>query len=241
MKLIRKISSNPIVLLFVIINFIFVSCSTSDNNILPNKNQLNNTKFSDIDVFKGVMFLEGPVADMLPSFKELNFRNYLKNESDIEKIKSFQTTLIAYINTNNPSFLSKFRKDITSGDYYKVKNILNLAVNEIKSSSILLGNLDVKQLSKIESSISTATNNKTISKEDLQSIVSTINGSNQLKANDSDVCVLVYAAVAVVCVVVAVFFWVAPNDPSDNPTLSSKKSFYSDSFQTDITLNLKGI
>ena len=140
MKKIRKIATNPLFLVLLLTNYILYSCSSGTNDLENDENssvskssvssKLQN--FTDEEVFKGVIFMEGDVAELFPKYKELNFRNFIDNENDINEIVNFQNVLMSSIKAENPEFLSNFNKEITSGDYYRVKEAISLANNEIK-------------------------------------------------------------------------------------------------------------
>lgn len=256
MKKIRQISQNPIVIALVLFNFIFVSCNrdeiiknyedTSTDKTVFSKvgNNPSNLTYTDIDVFKGIMFIEGPVADKFPEFKELNFRNFIKEPQKINQILRFQNDVINHIITNNPKYLKEFRDNITSGNYYLVRETVLNASNLVKQETILLTNINSKDVnSHSEKFMKENGLNPNSSIKDIVKAVK--NNSNKIKPGstwyyDSDT--FVYSAVAVVAVVAAVavvsVVLSIPLVNSDNNE-NNNSSYLADKYISDITLNMQ--
>ena len=256
MKRIRKICQNPTVIMLVLFNFIFVSCNRDEiisNNVSSN-NKLKefaakNNQYTDIDVFKGVVFQEGIVAEkFLGDFNELNFRNYAENETEIKNIISFQNTIVSYIGSNDPDYFSKFRTEIGSGDYKRVNAIINDTAVLIRDITFKLGELsddDVVQIQKtFEESFAGADMTNGMSKQQIQTFVQVFK-KKQASFGDQleKVWFWKYAAVAyaLVAVVLAAAILVLEKiDPGSQNHLDGS-NFYNDNFQAEITLQLEGI
>lgn len=251
MKKIRQITQNPFILAFLLIAFLNVSCNQDD--LVDSNNPVNSKQYTDIDVFKGVMFLEGPVADKLDDFKELNFKYFAENQSDIDRMQNYQNTLVSYIESSNPNYFSEFRKEIGSGDFYRVKETVSNAALLIKDKTIEMSGLDESEVESLQKSITEKLStshdfNKKLSKEDIQSIVKDMQDytsqSNRDKASPVgiDLWILIYGAAVVAAVVVLLALWVNPPSPSDPiPSSSSKNNYYSENLQSEITIQLEGI
>ena len=173
MKTIRKIAHSPLFIFFLITNFLFVSCSSdlSNNNDLEKLNTdlgvASKTKsFTDEDVFKGVIFFEGEVAEKMGSYKDLNFRTYTNKKSDIDKALKFQKEILNLIKIQNPNFLSNFRLKIGSGNFYVVKEAFNDAFAKVTEATSSLTN---------------------ISKENLESTAKKILSDNNINGNTSKI------------------------------------------------------
>ena len=246
MKKIRQISQNPIVIALVLFNFIFVSCNrdefTKENSENPTKLGLN-SKFSDKDVFKGIMFIEGPVADMFPEFKELNFRSFMKDETQVKNVLNFQDNLINNIATNNPNYLKNFRKNVSSGDYYVVQQAITDAAKLIQEKIIQISK-NSKKSDKFINNIAHEfiQKNKITPNSSIKEIVQAAKENNKIKPGSTfwyDTDTFVYAVVAVAGAVVAVgaitVFLFAPESNGDN----NSSSYITEKYISDITLGLK--
>lgn len=235
------------------------SCSQDeiiDNSIESKKNE-SLQKISDVDVFKGIIFFEGPISNSFPEFKDLNFRTYIDNKDDINKMVDFQNTLIAAIQKSNPNFFHNFRNDVTSGDYYKVRNAIKNAGIEIKNQTLKMAglsesdyiNLQKSVLNKVSTSIEL---NKKITKEDISKIAKEVNtySSTQNTSSDAklpdwlavDLWVVIYGAVAVaVAAVLAAVVGVTEETPSTESKSINQDNFYNENLYSEVTVKLEGI
>lgn len=83
------------------ISFLIFSCSKNEvvqdsiNGIVQNpidkeisnkSADITSISYSDEAVFKGIIFLEGPVAEKLVDFKDLNFRTFITDENKIIEV-----------------------------------------------------------------------------------------------------------------------------------------------------------
>jgi hypothetical protein len=128
MKKIKSISIKYYIPTIIGIIFLLFSCTKDE--VLNDEQGMDKTPFTDEEVFKGVMFIEGPVANKMSDFKDLNFRSFVADKSLIEEIINFQNEIINRIKSSDSSYLSNFRKKIGSGDYYLIKStISNLSQN----------------------------------------------------------------------------------------------------------------
>src|SRR5690606_37233296 len=95
----------------------FFSC-TKDKTVanLAEKAQKSNLQtmnttagFTDEDIFRGVMFLDGPAASLLEDFSEYNFREFVQDPEKINEVVTFHNEIINYLTTANSNYLSDFR------------------------------------------------------------------------------------------------------------------------------------
>jgi|SRR5690606_10046207 len=135
---IRKIVIKYHIGTFMVMMFMFVSC-TKDKTIAdlskPQVNQNINSAarsaYSDIDVFKGVVFLEGPVAQLLEEFQDYNFRAFVSDSNQIQNVLLFQQEIINYLTSKDSQYFQKFRTNIGSNDFDIVKSTFIQAGNDI--------------------------------------------------------------------------------------------------------------
>lgn len=250
MKKIRQISENPYVILMVLFNFIFVSCNrdeiVTDNLSAKTKssNTLRISQYSDIDVFKGIMFLEGPVAEEFPDFQELNFRNFMADDSQVENVSDTLDKLIDQILIDNPDYLKTFRRNISSGDYYLVQQTVVDAAELIKEKIMQMLNKSEEPFT-ADSATNFMQENNLSPNSSIEEIIKTVKNSSKLQAGSStyvDTDTFLYSAVAVAGVVilvgVIVAFLAAPliDDGSSSPS-----KYMTDKYISDITIQLNGI
>ncbi|WPO91738.1 hypothetical protein [Chryseobacterium sp. HR92] len=265
MKKIRKISTNPLFILLLLTNYILYSCSSESNdlenneNSSVNKSSVNSNKlqnFTDEEVFKGVIFMEGDVAELFPEYKELNFRNFIDDQDDINEIVNFQNVLMNSIKDENPEFLSNFNEEITSGDYDRVKEAISLANTEIKKQLFKIYNLTESQFVEFQDAFakgySQVDKPTKITKEYLAELINSIkqnsstdnlnnstdNMEGKINVVYTDMALVLYGVVAVVVMAVAVGFIHSVALAESGKT--SENNFYYENFYADITLKLKG-
>lgn len=242
MKTIRKIANNPFFITLLIANFLFVSCSTdtTSNENMDNLSKSAKTKISDELVFKGIMFLEGPIADKFPEFKELNFRNFISDKTQINNVLKFQDNVIQNILKKNPNYLKNFRNNISSGNFYTVKQTIIDAGTLIKEEAIKLSGTDLVKANNIINNFAKDFAKK--SRLNQNSSIKEIATAGKVQAGDTvwfDTDTVVWAVVAVAGAVVIVgaiaLVLIAPPQDGDS------NSYMKDKYPSDITLQLKGI
>jgi SdpC family antimicrobial peptide len=161
MKKIRKISQNPIVILLVLFNFIFVSCNRdtfgneSKTSELVKKRELVK-KIDGEQLFRQIFFLQGGnssnVLKNLPYYS-VNIENLqsLSEKQQIEQNK-FVDEIISIINKNDSEYFNKFQKIVESDDPYEIdnslKNCSETIINSITETQY--GNLYQKSLTLME-------------------------------------------------------------------------------------------
>ncbi|KAF2080213.1 hypothetical protein [Flavobacterium sharifuzzamanii] len=244
-----------------IIGVMFLLFSCTKDEILNNGLEMNNTSFTDEEVFKGVMFLEGPVANKMNDFKDLNFRSFVADKSQIEEIINFQNEVVNRIKSIDPNYLSDFRKKIGSGDYYLIKETFSKASTKISNIIYEISNLDKNEISivakKFNSNLKYKYNiDEKSSKEDLIKALNDIKSEKQTSKNVMPDYYYKWAAVWIAAAAVLIIVIVAqeaPLEPIDefepfepfpdeaNSQLSSEKRYLMDDYQSEITFELQGI
>lgn len=147
--------------LFMAITILLVSCTkdkTIGNLTTPQvKDEVTSAArtggYTDEEVFQGVMFLEGRVADKLSDLQDFNIRSLTSDKDQIQKALDFQTLVIKTLKAKDPNYFKTFRNKIGSNDYYTVKTAIDQTTNDILNIT-----LAAKQKSKSE----VLTNAKTV-------------------------------------------------------------------------------
>ncbi|WP_343615507.1 hypothetical protein [Flavobacterium sp.] len=255
MKNIKSISIKYHIPTFIAILFLFISCAKDE--ILIDPQEIDKTLFTDEDVFKGVMFLEGPVANKMSSYKDLNFRSFVSDKSQIEEIINFQNEIVNKIIYTDPDYLSNFRKKIGSGDYYLIKSTISEASLKISDIAYEISNLNRNEVSIIAKKFSYNLQHKynideKSSKEDLRKAIKEMKSYKQTAKDVYPVyyykwaAVWLAAAAAAVIIIVIVLEEVVPVDPLDPSepfpdNTNSEKRYLIDDYQSEVTFGLKGI
>lgn len=265
MKKIKSIALRYHIPTIVGIMFLLFSCTKDE--FLNDNPEIDKASYTDEEVFKGVMFLEGPVANKMEDFKDLNFRSFVTDKSQIEEIINFQNEIIKRVKSSDPNYLSDFRKKIGSGDYYLIRSTISETSATISNIAYEISNIDKNEASIIANKIRANLKDKyhvdeNSSKEDLIKAIKDMKSEKQTAKNVYPIYYYKWAAVwlaaaaaAIIIIIILVeevvpFEPLDPFDPSDptepfpddpNNQLNSEKKYLINDYQSEITFELKGI
>ncbi|MFV7236014.1 hypothetical protein [Flavobacterium sp. ZB4R12] len=108
MKKIRKISSNPLLLVLLVATFLFASCSNdTGSSELTKSTSENNAKISGEELFKSIVFADGVLTDKIPSLKSISNVNTLK-KSELIKFRAIENEAIAYLKKKDANYFKNF-------------------------------------------------------------------------------------------------------------------------------------
>jgi SdpC family antimicrobial peptide len=123
--------------------------------------------FAGEELFRGLVFLDGPVAERLPELRgskaatgemTAEQREELAGLADAgmdlaaleqakrdhyEEFVAVQTEVIDWIAANDPEFFDRFAKEVQSGDHYRVTVAMDDALDMLKLSAWELHGIDV--------------------------------------------------------------------------------------------------
>ncbi len=131
MKKIRQISNNPIVIVLILINFIFVSCNNDDLMISETK-----VKYSGEELMKGLFFFQNDISsnvNFLRDYKQQIYSLGEKEEVNAE-LKNLSEVATNYINTYKPEFFKELQRAMYSGNFYLIEAKLDECVLLINNS-----------------------------------------------------------------------------------------------------------
>lgn len=127
----------------IILAMAILGCSTEGTMEMLTNGKVENQPYSMRDqsalkdltgeeIFKGIYFFEGVVPDLIPSMEAKTAKAFIENlDEDIkDNLEDFKEELITKIYQNNNSFFDDFKKDITSGNQFKVKEALDKSMFE---------------------------------------------------------------------------------------------------------------
>lgn len=118
--------------LFLIISLLFWSCSPKGEKAAGEAK----ATYSGEELFRGILFAEGKVADVLPDVKRI--RELIKlqslNEKQKQAVKTLQDSIIYRINKIDPNYLKTFQYNISSGNQVVI-------TSAIKNASFMINNI----------------------------------------------------------------------------------------------------
>ncbi len=132
---IHRYFSNPLAIIPLCLMILFVTTSA---NALPTATA---TDYSAEDLFRGIYFAQGPVANQIPAIKSFNVNRFIKDADRISEVRDFQDRVMAKVQRNHPDFLEELKASVNSRNNYTIKATL-IRGNEIVTSisSGLAGN-----------------------------------------------------------------------------------------------------
>lgn len=107
--------------------------STSENGA---KFSTSVSKFTDEELFLGIFFLKGAVADEVEAL--VNLKTELNN-GELNMLSNRGDNVVAFINNSRPEFFGKFGQSIRSGDQQSVEQALDYAVQTLLDLGISNG------------------------------------------------------------------------------------------------------
>lgn len=91
---------------------------------------LNEADYSQEELFRGIYFAQGPVADRIAMLKAFDVNRFVKDAAKKKEIANFQDQVVAKMTKEHGAFLKELKTSIASRNNFKIKNTL-LKGNEI--------------------------------------------------------------------------------------------------------------
>ena len=91
---------------------------------------MSTADYSGEELFRGIYFAQGPVADQISMLKAFDINRFVKDAAKKREITTFQNNVVAKIAKDHPSFLTELQASVNSRNNFKIKNTL-LKGNEI--------------------------------------------------------------------------------------------------------------
>lgn len=116
----------------------------SENQSYLQKSQSDIKNLTGEEIFRGIYFFEGTVPDMIPSMEAESAKAFIKSlDEDIKvNLEDFKQELITKIQANNNTFFDDFKRDITSGSHFKVKEALDKSMFEYEKVIMSYSEID---------------------------------------------------------------------------------------------------
>lgn len=166
------------------------------------------SKMTSEEVFRNIFFGEGELAKQIPQLKELNVRNFTKDQTQIDEAVKFQNEIVRAFHKKHPSYMPSLKDAVVSGDRSKIsKTIIQGAkyMDDIVWS--LRKGIDKETRAELTRELTSKVNKR--STTDIEKVVTTYveqTANSKEAASDAVACVAVL--VAVVAVAVAIALWV---------------------------------
>lgn len=124
MKNVRRFAKNPVLLILLCCSVLFVSCKT--RNPGQTTQQTNKVPYSGEELFRGIFFLEGEVANKIPEIRNLKKISGFNKISDYKKdlLEKTRSRIVSEIKKDHPDFFPNFAKTLQSGDRVKIQQTL---------------------------------------------------------------------------------------------------------------------
>ena len=104
------------------------------------KPNIHTPSFSGEELFKGIFFARGDVAQILPETAEKNnFQSYLSKQQE-QKMLINQKLIIQEIKNSNPDFFSNFKGSIESNNY---QEILRTLIQSVQLMDSVISNVKI--------------------------------------------------------------------------------------------------
>jgi len=203
------------------ISFLFFSCSKDSviGNQSSNSNAISimsSTAYTANQIFKGIFFADGPVADLIPELSEFKISYFISDPEQIQGISDLHDEVLVLFETNNPGYLETFKTVMLSGNHVQIESslleaagLLNSTLNEFYNAGNN-ENDNSTDYSAAQQEFKDALQNSTINQQDSRELATFTKNYLDAKsyASTPKTCaVKVVAVVAAAAVALAVVVW----------------------------------
>ncbi|HET9157027.1 MAG TPA: hypothetical protein VFN91_10195, partial [Myxococcaceae bacterium] len=110
------------------LSFLAVAARTEKSRVADN--------FSDREIFEGVVFGVGPVANLVPEARDqLRPEIYARSAADLASMTAVRTTLLASIDRAQPDLIGEFARAARSGDPAAIRSMLERATDAVNDAA----------------------------------------------------------------------------------------------------------
>ena len=89
------------------------------------------------EIYDGVIFKYGPVAQSVPYLKKTyDFNSVFKTEEEKEEFKTVMDAIKSRLTENNPNYFENFSTEVKSGDHLRVKAAIEQSHEDLKNTLI---------------------------------------------------------------------------------------------------------
>src|SRR5574343_382868 len=136
MKKFRQLSQNPLVILFLIFNFIYVNANRTE--IVVDQFKSKHLQKSGEEIFKGLFFLQNDISENVESLKNLKtqIENSKNGNQTLSYLKNLSQESTSFIKQKYPDFFEKLQKAMYSGNLYEIDNYLKESVILVEQAGL---------------------------------------------------------------------------------------------------------
>lgn len=205
-SLLNAYSALPLLICFVLASF---SSFATENT------RTRATFLSGEEMFRGVFFLEGQYAQMLPEAQSLKmaYANKAQSASQQALVAQVRQAVLADIKATHPGYFAQFKSVLKSGDLMRVSQTLTQSEKILTQSLERVYHLDKGELAKLQAQAQAeaARQGGKLDAQALEKLVAQMQKGKPIDANNGT-CVLV---VLLLVAAAAVFVWVAITVPKE--------------------------
>ncbi|MEE4248525.1 MAG: hypothetical protein V2I33_24355 [Kangiellaceae bacterium] len=153
MKTIRRFAKSSSFFLTSLILFL-TSCHKNHNDYDSSANntasgsinsrssgQSSLAQFTGEQLFKGIFFFEGEVAELIPNLSNLKLENFVSNEDELNGARATYNAIMDEIVLKHPNFYNNFKTVVLSKNHVQIRQELIFASNLIQTEIAVLQNL----------------------------------------------------------------------------------------------------
>lgn len=122
-----RLSILPLCLLILFVTT-SVQATPVVNNIFDDADAV--TQYSGTDIFRGIYFSQGPVADRIPALKAFDLNRFVKDDSQRKAAEDFQNQAMDKVEREHGDFLVQLENAVASKNNYKIRDAISQG-NEI--------------------------------------------------------------------------------------------------------------
>ncbi|UFH55072.1 hypothetical protein [Spirosoma sp. KNUC1025] len=200
---IRKYLLNAYVALPMLMCFLL----TSWTSFAHQNTRTHMTFLTGEDMFKGVFFLEGQYAQMLPEAQSLRtaYLNQSQNTAQKAVITQVRQMVMASIELAHPGYYAQFKSALKSGDAVRINQALTGGEALIAQAMDNLYHLDKDQLTKLQADAQAeaARQGGKLDAQALEKLVSQMQKGKALDVNNGTCLVTIIAVAVLIWVVIA--------------------------------------
>ena len=132
----RQLSQNPLVILFLLFNFIYVNANRTE--IVVEQIKSKHLQKSGEEIFKGLFFLQNDITENIESLKNLKtqIENSKNGEQSLTHLTNLSNESTAYIKEKYPEFFDKLQKAMYSGNLYEIDNYMKQSVILVEQAGL---------------------------------------------------------------------------------------------------------
>ena len=148
--------------------------------------KISKDNFSGEEMFRGIFFVEGNYANLIPELKTTQTTYLFQHLSSAEKhsLSSVKNQIINQIKAENPSYFDNFKESLNTSNPIVVKEKLLEAKTLLTEKALELSKINQHDL-KLASSILSKDNSSIIGKKTYEKVIAQFSNGNNVKSNNS--------------------------------------------------------